>query len=852
LAFEHGYTFLSLFESDENSVHRKTNIYYPFSSRREWQVGAWLLWSGLSMGQIDSFLVLKMIQDLCLSFHSAKELRGRAESLPPGPRWKSQVIRTSHTTKSPVILYWRDPLECISNLFNHPLFHNHMDFTSHKIYTTAQKLSRVYTEWMTADHAWEMQLVLPPGAILLGTILSLDKTCITALMGDHVAHPLLLSIANIHMSTQLKSSSNTFVLAALLPVPKFIHKNKRMRGVLQDRIVHQCLDVVLEPLKVAAREGVMLSDPTGRSRYCFTPLASYITDTPEAMMLACVSGKTSPVTMAMYKQFGDAFRHEPHTRAMTLTQLDVVHSRADPNNIEAFFRESQKFRLNGVAKPFWSDWVLADPDRFFTPESLHIIHKKFWDHDPQWLILAVGESEIDFCFSILQPTTGYQHFCEGILKLKQVTGHCHQDVQRSIIAVCADAAPPGVIIAVHALLHFHYLVQSPRINDDDICRISAALDEFHANKDAIINAGVRRGKDHTVINNWYIPKLELMQSIMPSIRSSGVMGQWSVDVIEHTHITEIKDPARSSNNNNYDPQICHHLNRTDKCNQFELAISLLDHKQSTEELQGVGGEFTDEDDESDQRAMGSVPVLLRTFVVRWMAFHLAYDPSIRSITLDEVAVKFGLPDLRLAMADFLHHEVTYGNRVHPIGGPRRAGHNTEVPFDKVQVWFKICLQETEFHDIHGIRPAQTLNCAPPSNPWTFGCYDNVIIQTSEEHLMICTGHSIAQNRLIMQPVGKRCTRLAWTNQFVAYVQCFDIPNERDPTTQLHILKRAKRSNGIQMGDIIPVSQLRVSVNLIPHFGAAADKHLTPYDSMEHATEFWLNLFWDKNTFFTLS
>lgn len=118
--------------------------------------------------------------------------------------------------------------------------------------------------------------------------------------------------------------------------------------------------------------------------------------------------------------------------------------------------------------------------------------------------------------------------------------------------------------------------------------------------------------------------------------------------------------------------------------------------------------------------------------------------------------------------------------------------------------------------------------------------------------MIRTGHSIAQIRLIMRPVGKRHARWAWTDQFVAYVQRFDISNERDPTTQLHILKRAKRSNGIRMGDIIPVSQLRASVNLIPRFCAAADKRLTPYNSMEHATEFWLNLFWDKNIFFALS
>ncbi|KAG0699463.1 hypothetical protein DFH29DRAFT_770745, partial [Suillus ampliporus] len=105
-----------------------------------------------------------------------------------------------HATKLPVILYWWDLIECIASIFNHPLFHNHMDFTSHKVYTMVQKLSQVYTEWMAGDHAWDMQSALPCGATLFGTILSLDKTCITTLTGDHVAHPLLLSLVNIHMS----------------------------------------------------------------------------------------------------------------------------------------------------------------------------------------------------------------------------------------------------------------------------------------------------------------------------------------------------------------------------------------------------------------------------------------------------------------------------------------------------------------------------------------------------------------------------------------------------------------------------------------------------------------------------
>ncbi|KAG1849730.1 hypothetical protein F4604DRAFT_1593285 [Suillus subluteus] len=218
------------------------------------------------------------------------------------------------------------------------------------------------------------QSALPKGATLLGTILSSDKTNISTMTGDRVAHPLLISLANISMSTRLKNSSNSFVLTALLPVPKFIHKNKRIQGVLEDRLIHESLDIILRPLKQAAREGVMLSDPVGHSRYCFMPLASYIVDTPEAMMLATVSRKTSPVTMAMFKQFGDPFRHEPHTKSITLVQLAAIHTRADPSDIEVFFREAQKFRLNGISKPFWQDWILAELSHFLTTEFLHLIH----------------------------------------------------------------------------------------------------------------------------------------------------------------------------------------------------------------------------------------------------------------------------------------------------------------------------------------------------------------------------------------------------------------------------------------------------------------------------------------------
>ncbi|KAG2124666.1 hypothetical protein DEU56DRAFT_873241 [Suillus clintonianus] len=846
-SYGRGYTFLDLFNSDENSKHRATNLYYPFSSWKDWEVGSWLLRSGLSMGKINSFLSLEMIKTLPLSFRSAKELRGRAEMLPSGPRWMSQIIPTAYPTKSPVVLYWRDPLDCISSLLNNPAFHDQLDFTPRRVYTTAQRLCRVYSEWMTGDDAWNMQSTLPRGATLLGTILSSDKTNISTMTGDRVAHPLLISLANIRMSTRLKSSSNAFVLTALLPVPKFIYKKKRMRGVLEDRLIHDCLNIVLRPLKHAAREGVMLSDPVG------------------------------------------------HTT--TLSQLTIARSKVDPNDIEGFFREAQKFRLNGVNVPFWLDWLLSDPSHFLTPEFLHLIHREFYDHDAKWLICAVGDTEIDFRFSVLQAITGFRHFRGGISKLKQVTGRTQRDIQRSIIAVSADAVPSAVMTAIRALMDFRYLVQSPVIDDIQLTRISTALEEFHANKDAILDGGFRRGQRGRVIENWYIPKLELMQSIVPSIRNTGVPLQWTADTTEHAHITEIKDPARSSNNNNYDPQICRHLDRADKCRRFDLAMSLLDNMPDSKQ-QGSDDD-DDADDDADfkadhdhdipadllatikypgyshpitnyfeiakvlqHRETGTVPVPLRSFVVERTAFHLAYDPSIRNLSVDDAAIQFGLPDLRPAIADFLRQEATHGrDHIHTIGGTRRAGPTTPLPFDKLQVWFKLRLQDTDFHDTSIIRPAQTLNCAPPSDPWTSGRYDTVIINNDARCLWPTDGlrgHTIGQIRLIMRPIGKSGANWSWKDRFLVYVHRFDIvpkgsgTNDREPSTQLHLLKRAKRSNGTPVGDIIPVTQLRAPVNLVPRFGASADNRLTPYNSMEHASQFWLNRYWDKNIYFPLS
>jgi len=56
-----GSTFMELFNGDKNATKRVTNLYFPFSSQEEWQLGAFLVNSGLSMSEISEFLKLELV-----------------------------------------------------------------------------------------------------------------------------------------------------------------------------------------------------------------------------------------------------------------------------------------------------------------------------------------------------------------------------------------------------------------------------------------------------------------------------------------------------------------------------------------------------------------------------------------------------------------------------------------------------------------------------------------------------------------------------------------------------------------------------------------------------------------------
>ena len=70
--FGSGRTFMDNFDLDDFSHLRRENTYYPFASKADWEVAAFLLRSGLSMAKIDDLLNLELVHTYAhnIPFHS--------------------------------------------------------------------------------------------------------------------------------------------------------------------------------------------------------------------------------------------------------------------------------------------------------------------------------------------------------------------------------------------------------------------------------------------------------------------------------------------------------------------------------------------------------------------------------------------------------------------------------------------------------------------------------------------------------------------------------------------------------------------------------------------------------------
>ncbi|KZS88527.1 hypothetical protein SISNIDRAFT_417979 [Sistotremastrum niveocremeum HHB9708] len=900
-----GETARARFGRDKFSKQRKKCLYYPFKSAAEAEIALMLDDSGMSNKEIDAFLKSQFVKsNKPLSFRSAQRLRQLIEMLPAGSQWKWKEIKfEGYETKSPLVVYYRDGLECIESLFADPRFVEHLDLIPRREYLDEEHSVRTYNEMMTGQIPWEVQDCLPEGATSLGVVMSSDKTQLSQGTGNAAAHPILLSLGNIKSSIRNSGSSHAFLLAALIPIPSFLEKDDQIRAVLEQRLLHECYDTVTASLKEAARNGHKMSNAIGEEYLCFPWLASVMVDLPEAIAIAGVMANQSPTFVTGKPNFGDPLPGEPRRGTLTMQIMEeIVLSGVDPDaNLRQFITRCREKGLSGVWKPFWRDWRFADPYIFISPDALHGLHKQFFDHDLKWALKALTAKELDFRFKLLQPRVGFRRFSQGVSSLKQITMREVREMEKYFIGCMDSELPTQFLDALRALMDFRYRTQAEDISEPDVSRITASLSEFHRLK-SIINDPLHKFRE---VKGWQIPKLERMHHIIPSIRMMGAPHQYSTDRTENAHIEVVKVPYRLSSRRNNPTELVRILDRMEKRLQYLILVSLeeeyhlastvsvddgLDSDDETDEnprskdsieetvgrkFLGTGRKLTDyfrqsfemEQRRSQPRVPGVRLRLAFTFCTPSTAFHFAYTPNISSLPIDEAARLFGIGDLRPALGDFYRQPKIPSQ--HVIGGRLRSSIDCQLPFSHIRIWYRMRIQTRD--QFGTVLPSEDCQASPPSDENTRGLYDTVIAindaggsltDTAGDPLDIGNRHFVGQLRILFQPIySNSLRRQGQQAPYLAYMERFDVVPQIQPDRRslrqphrvsgMFVLQRAIRSNGSRMGGIVNLSVIRRPAYLIPRFGKNADHRLTCSTSLELSTQFFLNKYTDKHIFHLL-
>lgn len=85
------------------------------------------------------------------------------EDLPKAPEWRMMDITIDgYPTVKPMVLFYRDPLECAQALVRNPIFEGMWNFIPRRIYQDPDRQNRIYGEWMTSDGAWAAQVCFFP------------------------------------------------------------------------------------------------------------------------------------------------------------------------------------------------------------------------------------------------------------------------------------------------------------------------------------------------------------------------------------------------------------------------------------------------------------------------------------------------------------------------------------------------------------------------------------------------------------------------------------------------------------------------------------------------------------------
>ncbi|KAG2134040.1 uncharacterized protein EDB93DRAFT_1242739 [Suillus bovinus] len=419
-------------------------LFYPFASHLDWKVVCWAVQEGIGHKAFDRLLAIPGVREhLGLQYHNIRSLHQTIDSIPAWAKWQSTHLSFHDKPQHKHELHYRNPLDAIQALLGNPAHARDIVYKPSTIFSDSTHSTRIYNE-MWSGRWWHAV----QGAYVALVIIASNKTQLTRYLSVDKVLKEELSVKEASSRTQ--------------------------------RLFHESLCIILEPLKEAGRTGVEITGGDGLVRLVFPIIAYYVADYPEQFLAMCSKYGTCPKCKARADQLAEVQQFAHRTQSWTTSVINEANTNTNSN--AAFCQHCMAQDIaGGVFELFWLDFPLCN------------IH------------LAITSDN-------------------GWSGMGQIGGKERKHMARVLLGCLIGKVPGDVIQAYCSLLDFIYLAHYPTHDDTTLQYMQKALEDFHQHKEVIINLGVREDLD--------IPKFHSLQHYLENIKNFGTTDNYNIEMFE--------------------------------------------------------------------------------------------------------------------------------------------------------------------------------------------------------------------------------------------------------------------------------------------------------------------------------
>ena len=642
---------------------------------------------------------------------------------------------------------------------------------------------------------------------------------------------------------------NAYILLGYLPTTRLLHvTNKAQHRRMLSNLYHSCMCKILKPLETAGRTGVYMTRGNGRRHRTFPLFASFIGDYPEQVLSTGTTTGECPTCDVDHDSLGDYASRDNNQLRDLASVLNIIDSfEQDPAD---FLRACSSAGIKPIVNPFWKDLPYAHVFRSITPDVLHQIYQGIVKHLVSWITTVVGADEVDARCRRLPPNHNVRLFMKGISTLSRVTGQEHNQMCRVLLPLVADVRLPQgfstrrLVRAVRALMDFAFLAQYPVHTNGTLELLEDALSRFHENKSIFVDLGVRR--------NFNIPKLHFASHYVDLIKLYGTTDNFNTEYTERLHIEMAKLAYNATNHKDEFTQMTTWQERKEKIHRHSYIIRW--RLEGSPAIVAGPKEWLPPGLELDRK------------------LHVARTPSVSKVSLEALETNYGAQHFRTALRRY----VLLSNSPDLTAAQLERGlWDIHFPFRHLPVWHRIKYLRMELYtgrtqtvdsvhaypqrvDVRG-RPVPSrfdtalINEGYGGETGVAGESINGIGSCNHRQMFIPTGYRIGRIRVVFS-LPEHSIPLLLPNinevpKHFAYVEWYTpFTEDPDPDSLLFKISPLKDMAGGRICSIIPIANIRRSVQLLPKFGAVAPQEWTSNTVLDVAKVFFVNSFTDVHSY----